>query len=128
MVSELSNHYMMLQRKLESGLCWDQVRYLQLLLANDANRGYLLGPYINAETTAGGIAHWITTEIAGTLRTTDEDWHEAWIPYLQGITDETAPYQITNGGPVIGVFFSSIQFNQSLSAASSYPSWYVIRP
>lgn len=59
--------------------------------------------YINAETTAGGIAHWITSEVAGQLRTNATDWEEAWKPYIQGIIDETAPFQITEGGPVIGV-------------------------
>ena len=58
--------------------------------------------YINAETTAGGIAHWITTEVAGPLRTNATDFRAAWQQYIQGIIKETAPYQITNGGPVIG--------------------------
>ncbi|KAG2088470.1 glycoside hydrolase family 35 protein [Suillus cothurnatus] len=59
------------------------------------------GPYINAETTAGGIAHWITSEVAGELRTNATDWHAAWQDYVQGIITETAPYQVTQGGPVI---------------------------
>ncbi|KAF9451828.1 glycoside hydrolase family 35 protein [Macrolepiota fuliginosa MF-IS2] len=61
------------------------------------------GPYINAETTAGGIAHWATTEVAGTLRTNDTDWKAAWQGYIQGIINVTAPNQISNGGPVIAV-------------------------
>ncbi|XP_006462927.1 hypothetical protein AGABI2DRAFT_152299 [Agaricus bisporus var. bisporus H97] len=61
------------------------------------------GPYINAETTAGGIAHWATTEVAGTLRTNDSDWKAAWQPYIQGIIEATEANQISNGGPVIAV-------------------------
>lgn len=61
------------------------------------------GPYINAETTAGGIAHWITSEVAGELRTNATDWHAAWQDYVQGVIAETAPYQLTEGGPVIAI-------------------------
>ncbi|TFK27561.1 glycoside hydrolase family 35 protein [Coprinopsis marcescibilis] len=61
------------------------------------------GPYINAETTAGGIAHWATSEVAGTLRTNASDWTAAWQDYIQGIIDVTAPAQVSNGGAVIAV-------------------------
>jgi hypothetical protein len=60
------------------------------------------GPYINAETTAGGLSHWITSQVAGTLRTNASDFRAAWHDYIQGIINITAPHQITNGGPVIG--------------------------
>ena len=59
--------------------------------------------YINAETTAGGIAHWATSEVAGRLRTNATDWRAAYQDYMQGIIAETAPYQITEGGPVIAI-------------------------
>lgn len=59
--------------------------------------------YINAETTAGGIAHWATSEIAGQLRTNATDWSAAWQDYIQGIIKETAPNQINSGGPVIAI-------------------------
>ncbi|KAG1812912.1 glycoside hydrolase family 35 protein [Suillus subaureus] len=59
------------------------------------------GPYINAETTAGGIAHWVTSEVAGELRTNATDWHAAWQDYVQGVIAETVPYQVIQGGPVI---------------------------
>ncbi|KAF8074062.1 glycoside hydrolase family 35 protein [Lyophyllum atratum] len=61
------------------------------------------GPYINAETSAGGIAHWATSEVAGSLRTNDADWKAAWQAYIQGIINVTAPNQITAGGPVIAI-------------------------
>lgn len=61
------------------------------------------GPYINAETTAGGIAHWATTEVAGFLRTNATDWKAAWQDYIYAIAKATVPNQITNGGPVIAI-------------------------
>ncbi len=63
--------------------------------------------YINAETSAGGIAHWATTEVAGRLRSNDSDWREAWQDYILGFIEETVPYQITEGGPVIGLLHLS---------------------
>lgn len=60
------------------------------------------GPYINAETTAGGIAHWVTSEVPGRLRTNESEWFESWQAYVTAIIEETAPYQISEGGPVIG--------------------------
>ena len=62
------------------------------------------GPYINAETTAGGIAHWVTSQTKGTLRTNATDFHDTWQDYIQGIIAQTVPNQITEGGPVIGKF------------------------
>ena len=59
--------------------------------------------YINAETTAGGIAHWATSEVAGQLRTNATDWEAAWQDYIRGIINVTIPNQISAGGPVIGL-------------------------
>jgi hypothetical protein len=64
--------------------------------------------YINAETSAGGIAHWATSEVAGTLRTNASDWKEAWKPYVQGIIDETVGWQVSEGGPVIAIQIGGI--------------------
>ncbi|KDQ12662.1 glycoside hydrolase family 35 protein [Botryobasidium botryosum FD-172 SS1] len=61
------------------------------------------GPYINAETTAGGIPHWVTTEVHGHLRTNDTDYHDTWVPYIKAISEVTRGNQITKGGPVIAV-------------------------
>ncbi|KAG6840788.1 hypothetical protein C0991_004328 [Blastosporella zonata] len=86
---------------------FDSFRALQPLYdaAREAGVWIVLrpGPYINAETTAGGIAHWATSEVAGTLRTNATDWRSAWQAYVQGIIDVTAPNQITQGGPVIAI-------------------------
>ncbi|ESK83683.1 glycoside hydrolase family 35 protein [Moniliophthora roreri MCA 2997] len=61
------------------------------------------GPYINAETSAGGLAHWTTTEVKGKLRSNASDYREAWTPYILGIIREAVDYQITQGGPIIAV-------------------------
>ncbi|KAG7091627.1 hypothetical protein E1B28_010647 [Marasmius oreades] len=68
-------------------------------------------PYINAETTAGGIAHWITTEVAGNLRTNDSDWRASWQAYVNGIITESRPNQITEGGPLIAIQVDN-EYNQ----------------
>ncbi|EIN12800.1 glycoside hydrolase family 35 protein [Punctularia strigosozonata HHB-11173 SS5] len=73
--------------------------------AKDAGLWVVLrpGPYINAETTAGGFAHWLTAEVSGTLRTNASDFHAAWQDYIEAIINVTIPYQITRGGPVIAI-------------------------
>lgn len=84
-----------------------------------------LGPYINAETTAGGIALWITSQVAGELRTNATDWKAAWQDYIQGIITETVPYQINQGGPVIGTQTLFDVLSTSLTCAASNPTWFV---
>ncbi|TCD66865.1 hypothetical protein EIP91_000819 [Steccherinum ochraceum] len=61
------------------------------------------GPYINAETTAGGIAHWATSLVASELRTNATDFRDSWTLYVDGIINATVPHQVSNGGPVIAV-------------------------
>ena len=64
---------------------------------------YLLarpGPYINAETAAGGFPGWVLT-LNGTLRSTDEDYLNATRNYVSTIGGIIAEAQITNGGPVV---------------------------
>lgn len=77
------------------------------------------GPYINAETSAGGIAHWITSEVAGEMRTNATDWHAAWQDYIQGIITETAPYQVTQGGPVIAIQIDN-EYSQEPATHAEY--------
>ncbi|KAG9315962.1 glycoside hydrolase family 35 protein [Chiua virens] len=77
------------------------------------------GPYINAETTAGGIAHWITSQVAGELRTNATDWKAAWQDYIQAIIRETVPYQITEGGPVIAIQLDN-EYSQSPISHAQY--------
>ncbi|KAM5541245.1 hypothetical protein V8D89_005174 [Ganoderma adspersum] len=70
------------------------------------------GPYINAESTAGGIAHWITSEVAGELRTNATDWTAAYTPYVSRIVDAVVPNQVTEGGPILFVQIDN-EFNQT---------------
>lgn len=89
---------------------FDSFRALQPLYdaAREAGIWIVLrpGPYINAETTAGGIAHWVTSTVEGTLRTNASDYEASWQDYIHGIINETVPNQITQGGPVIGTLTS----------------------
>ncbi|KAF8580355.1 glycoside hydrolase family 35 protein [Ramaria rubella] len=71
------------------------------------------GPYINAESTAGGIAHWATSQVAGELRTSAPDYKTAWTPYIDAIIKATVPNQITNGGPVIDNEFGQTPLPQA---------------
>lgn len=59
------------------------------------------GPYVNAESNAGGFPLWVTTGEYGTLRNDDERYTAAWTPYWSSISSLIAPYLITNGGNVI---------------------------
>ncbi|KAJ8691682.1 hypothetical protein PTI98_011229 [Pleurotus ostreatus] len=102
---------------------FDGFRALQPLFdaAKDAGIFIVLrpGPYINAETTAGGIAHWATSEVAGNLRTGAADWKAAWQDYIQGIIKVTVPNQITEGGPVIAVQIDN-EFQQNPEGHAQY--------
>ena len=59
------------------------------------------GPYCNAETNAGGLALYLADGSGGSLRTSDQAFYEAWLPWVDGIGKIIAANQITNGGPVI---------------------------
>ena len=59
------------------------------------------GPYCNAETNAGGLALYLADGSGGNLRTSDETFYEAWLPWIGSIGKLVAANQITNGGPVI---------------------------
>ncbi|KAJ7141923.1 glycoside hydrolase family 35 protein [Mycena crocata] len=61
------------------------------------------GPYINAETTAGGLPHWVTSQVKSELRTTAPDWKAAWTPYIQAIINQTRDHLVSNGGPVVAI-------------------------
>ncbi|KAJ8517999.1 hypothetical protein ONZ45_g4873 [Pleurotus djamor] len=102
---------------------FDGFRALQPLFdaAMDAGLFVVLrpGPYINAETTAGGIAHWATSEVTGELRTNDPSWRAAWQDYIQGIINETVPNQITENGPVIMVQVDN-EFSQNVDSHAEY--------
>ncbi|MFZ0041271.1 MAG: beta-galactosidase, partial [Solirubrobacteraceae bacterium] len=74
-------------------------------LLNDAQRVglYVLarpGPYINAETDAGGLAGWLASEPAGS-RTNDPQYLAAADQWLSEVDPIIAAHQITRGGDVI---------------------------
>lgn len=62
---------------------------------------YRPGPYVNAETNAGGFPLWLTTGAYGELRNNDTRYTDAWTPYMTEVSKIVAPYLITNGGNVI---------------------------
>lgn len=86
-------------------LDFDGVRALQPLLdaAKEVGLWVILrpGPYINAETSAGGMPHWVTAEVPGYLRTNSSSYTEAYTPYWEYMAEITAKNQITAGGPII---------------------------
>ncbi|KAL9090306.1 MAG: hypothetical protein Q9165_005339 [Trypethelium subeluteriae] len=59
------------------------------------------GPYINGEANAGGFALWTSDGSGGKLRTSDETYYQAWLPWVQEIGNILIKNQITEGGPVI---------------------------
>ncbi|KAI0326223.1 hypothetical protein GY45DRAFT_1382198 [Cubamyces sp. BRFM 1775] len=59
------------------------------------------GPYINAETTAGGLALWSTSLVEGAVRTNTTSWNAAYQPYVSKIIDVAKPNQVTEGGPML---------------------------
>lgn len=58
------------------------------------------GPYINAESTAGGLPGWVL-RLPCTLRTDCPEYLEAITPYLTTYGEIIASAEISNGGPVI---------------------------
>jgi beta-galactosidase GanA len=74
-------------------------------LLNDAQRVGLYviarpGPYINAETDAGGLAGWLASEPVGS-RTNDPQYLAAADQWLSEVDPIIAAHQITRGGDVI---------------------------
>ncbi|KAF2436604.1 putative beta-galactosidase [Tothia fuscella] len=75
------------------------------------------GPYCNAETNAGGLALWTSDGTGGKLRTSDETYHQAWLPWAKEVGEILRKNQITNGGPVI-----MQQIENELSESPKYES------
>ncbi|KAJ3555978.1 hypothetical protein NM688_g2283 [Phlebia brevispora] len=79
-------------------------RDIQRFIDEAKNAGLWLiarpGPYINAETSGGGFPGWVGN-IAGSLRTDNSNYTEAWTPYMTAISQLIAKNQITSGGPII---------------------------
>ncbi len=58
------------------------------------------GPYINAETDAGGFPGWLITQ-QGKARTSAPDYTAAYMEWLSHIDPILARHQITHGGNII---------------------------
>lgn len=58
------------------------------------------GPYINAETAAGGMPGW-TLRLNATLRSDDPVYTSSIVTYMASIGAQIAAAQITRGGPVV---------------------------
>ncbi|KAI0684047.1 glycoside hydrolase superfamily [Cytidiella melzeri] len=77
------------------------------------------GQYINAETTAGGIALWSTSLTVSELRTNASDIEASWQQYVDAIIDMTLENQISNGGPVIAIQIDN-EYSQQPIARAEY--------
>lgn len=51
-----------------------------------------------AETNGGGLALWGSDGSLGKIRTGDETYHQAWLPWITKIGRIIAANQITEGG------------------------------
>ncbi|NEA20920.1 beta-galactosidase [Actinomadura bangladeshensis] len=58
------------------------------------------GPYINAETTGGGLPAWLKT-VPGRARSSDPNYTAAYRDWLAHIDPIIAKHQVTHGGSVI---------------------------
>ncbi|KAH8824376.1 glycoside hydrolase superfamily [Flagelloscypha sp. PMI_526] len=59
------------------------------------------GPYVNAETNAGGFALWLTTGEYGTLRNKDPRYQAAWEPFMTATNKISAKHTYDVGGTLI---------------------------
>ncbi|CAJ2506010.1 Uu.00g001400.m01.CDS01 [Anthostomella pinea] len=59
------------------------------------------GPYCNAETNGGGLALWGSDGSLGEVRTSDDTYYQAWLPWITAIGTILAKNQVTQGGNVI---------------------------
>lgn len=77
------------------------------------------GPYINAETTTGGVPGHVVTipgdpfwnPYNGELRSNDTNFHNAWQDYWNAVIQVIAKNQITHGGPVIMLQIENEYYN-----------------
>lgn len=77
------------------------------------------GPYINAETNAGGFPLWLTTGDYGALRNNDTRYTNAWTPFMSKVAEITVPYQITKGQNVITYQIENEYGDQWIGSPSS---------
>ncbi|PVH74069.1 glycoside hydrolase family 35 protein [Cadophora sp. DSE1049] len=81
------------------------------------------GPYVNAESNAGGFPGWLTTGAYGTLRNNDSRYTDAWTPYLKRYSEIVAKHQITKGGSVFIYQIENEYGNQWTNVAAKTPNY-----
>ncbi|CZS96523.1 related to Probable beta-galactosidase B [Rhynchosporium agropyri] len=80
------------------------------------------GPYVNAETNAGGFPGWLTTGAYGTLRNNDSRYTDAWKLYFTKYSEIVAKHQITRGGSVFIYQIENEYGNQWLDRTARKPN------
>ncbi|KAK9317000.1 glycoside hydrolase superfamily [Lipomyces starkeyi] len=75
------------------------------------------GPYIHAETSAGGIPSWLVTKEGVEVRTDEPTYSKAWQNYWSEIIPIIARNQIDRGGTVI-----ALQIENEYMESEIYPS------
>ncbi|KZV83094.1 hypothetical protein EXIGLDRAFT_656521, partial [Exidia glandulosa HHB12029] len=80
------------------------------------------GPYINAETNAGGFPGWVTIGY-GPLRNDDPRYTAAWTPYMTAIGNIVSKHTITRGGNVILYQIENEIGNEFLNPIAKTPNW-----
>ncbi|KAK0112257.1 hypothetical protein ONS96_001506 [Cadophora gregata f. sp. sojae] len=81
------------------------------------------GPYVNAESNAGGFPGWLTTGAYGTLRNNDSRYTAAWTPYFKRYSEIVAKHQITRGGSVFIYQLENEYGNQWTNVAAKTPNY-----
>ena len=97
-------HWGLVQPTQGSPLDWDGFRALEPFFDAASRAGLWVivrpGPYINAETTAGGFPAWVT-KLQAPLRERSAIYDKAWRPYVQSVAKIVRPFQYDHGGPVV---------------------------
>lgn len=65
------------------------------------------GPYCNAETNGGGLALWGSDGSIGKLRTSDDKYFQAWLPFITEVGKIIAANQVDRGGVCYAQVLSS---------------------
>ncbi|KAH7333386.1 glycoside hydrolase family 35 protein [Rhexocercosporidium sp. MPI-PUGE-AT-0058] len=81
------------------------------------------GPYVNAESNAGGFPGWLTTGAYGTLRNNDSRYTVAWMPYFTKYSEIVAKHQITKGGSVFIYQIENEYGSQWTNVATRTPNY-----
>lgn len=84
------------------------------------------GPYINAESNAGGFPLWVTTGAYGSLRNNDSRYTAAWTPYMTEIAKTIDPFQVTQSGTALLFQIENEYGDQWTNVAAKTPDYEAI--